>query len=163
MRIKFTISVVFTLLFISHFGFAQAKYETYTNARFNYSIVYPSNLLLPKDEAANGDGRAFNAKSGTAKLLVWGQYNALFDTLKKAYASDLKERGSGVTYKVILNDSYVISGAKGGEVYYQKTILSGKDGDATATFATFLLEYPSAEKRAYDAVAARVSRSFKFE
>ncbi len=102
-------------------------------------------------------------KSGSAELRVWGQYNALFDTLKKAYLSDLKERGAGVTYKTLLADGYVISGTKGGKIYYQKTILSGTDGDAGATFATFVIQYNKSEKAKWDPVAAKISRSFKFE
>lgn len=141
----------------------QTKYRTYSNARFAYSVDYPIDLLTPQDEAQNGDGRVFLAKRGSAELRVWGQYNALFDTLKKAYLSDLKERGTGVTYKALFNDSYVISGTKGGKVYYQKTILSGTDGDAGATFATFVIQYNKSEKAKLDPVAAKISRSFKFE
>lgn len=163
MKNTFLLSVTLMLLFAAHAAFGQGKYDTYSNARFNYSIDYPSGLFTPHDESTNGDGRVFKAKKGTAKLLAWGQYNALFDTLKKAYASDLKERGGGVTYKALLNDGYVISGTKGGRIFYQKTILSGKDGDSGAVFATFLLEYPAAEKAVYDSVASRISRSFKFQ
>ncbi len=141
----------------------QTKYQTYSNARFAYSIDYPADLLVPQDEAQNGDGRVFKAKRGDAELRVWGQYNALFDTLKKSYLSDLKERGSGVTYKTLLTASYVISGTKDGKIYYQKTILSGTDGDAGATFATFVIQYNKAEKATWDPVAAKISRSFKFE
>ena len=150
------------LIFVSS-ALGQIKYQTYSNARFAYSIDYPTDLLTPQDESQNGDGRVFMAKKGSAELRVWGQYNALFDTLKTAYLSDLKERGAGVTYKTLLADGYVISGTKGGKVYYQKTILSGTDGDAGATFATFVIQYNKSEKAKWDPVAAKISRSFKFE
>ena len=57
----------------------QTKYQTYSNARFAYSIDYPTDLLTPQDESQNGDGRVFTAKHGSAELRVWGQYNALFE------------------------------------------------------------------------------------
>src|SRR5437868_6035966 len=39
------------------FAVPQPNYQTYTNARFKYSISYPSNLLIPQGEAENGDGQ----------------------------------------------------------------------------------------------------------
>ena len=35
---------------------AAEPFSTYTNSRFNYSIEYPANLLIPRGEAPNGDG-----------------------------------------------------------------------------------------------------------
>src|ERR1051326_7562559 len=34
-------------------------YRTYANARFNYSISYPSCLLIPQGESRNSDGQIF--------------------------------------------------------------------------------------------------------
>jgi hypothetical protein len=42
-----------------------AELDTYTNARYGYSISYPRNLLKPLPEAANSDGRI--AKRGPSK------------------------------------------------------------------------------------------------
>jgi hypothetical protein len=163
MRKWIAISSIVILFLVCQVAAGQTRYENYTNVRFNYTIEYPADLLLPKDEAANGDGRIFSARHGPAELRVWGQYNAMVDTLKKAYLRDLKKRGEGVTYKLLKNDSYVISGVEDGRIYYQKTILSGKDGDGGAVFATFALEYDLALRKIYDGVATRVSRSFRFQ
>jgi hypothetical protein len=163
MRTSLLFFSVFALLFRACLASGQTKYDTYSNARFKYSIEYPVSRLAPQDEAQNGDGRLFEDKKGIAELRVWGQYNALFDTLKTAYAHDLKERGTGVTYKLLRDNSYVISGKSGDKVYYQKTILSGNDGDADAVFATFTLEYSSTEKNIFDAIATHVSKSFRFD
>ncbi len=141
-------------------GFTQTTYDTYTNARFGYSIAYPSGILEPQEEAENGDGRVFLSADNSVELRVWGQYNALFQTLKKAYQSDLKERGKGVTYKLLSKHSYVISGVKDGRIYYQKTMLSGKDGDAGAIFCTFNIEYERSEKAKYDPIVRKIARSF---
>lgn len=162
MRHQLIIFAILSLALLAQTATGQIRYESYSNARFDYSIDYPVNLLVPQRESTNGDGRAFLAKKGDAKMLVWGQYNALFDTLTNAYQSDLEERGAGVTYKILLKDSYVISGTKAGKIYYQKTMLSGTDGDGDATFATFTIEYKKSEKAKYDPIVARISKSFKF-
>ena len=153
---------ILSLLFVVQAVNGQTKFESYDNARFEYSIQYPVDILTPQDEAQNGDGRAFLSPDGTVKMLVWGQYNALFDTLKKAYLSDLRERSKGVTYKALLKKSYVISGVKDGKIFYQKTMLNGKDGDGGAVFATFTIEYDKADKSKYDPVVRKIAASFKF-
>ncbi|MEP6947144.1 MAG: hypothetical protein ABJA02_14585 [Acidobacteriota bacterium] len=163
MRNSRTLAACATVLILSAAASGQIKYETYSNARFAYSIDYPSSLMVAHEEAPNADGRVFSAKKGIAELRVWGQSNALADSLRKAYLSDLKERPAGVTHKTLLKDSYVISGARNGKIFYQRTILSGADGDVSATFATFLLEYDSKDKARFDAAVTKISRSFKFE
>ena len=142
--------------------FGQTKYETYTNARFGYSIQYPVGVLKPQKEADNGDGRVFVSADKTAELHVWGMYNALSDTLKKAYLSDLKERSVDITYKLLSSDSYVISRTVGSKIFYQKTILNGTDGDTRAIFSTFRIEYRKADKAKYDPIVKRIAKSFKF-
>lgn len=141
---------------------SQNTYESYSNSRFEYSIDYPTEIFTPQEEAPNGDGRVFLGKGGS-ELRVWGQYNALFDTLKKAFADDVKVRGAAVTYKALLKDGYVISGAKGGKIFYQKTMLKGTDGDGGAVWATFTVEYKRSEKAKYDPIVRRIASSFKFD
>src|SRR5436190_13571117 len=47
-------------------------YRTYSNARFAYSISYPSDLLVPQGESDNGDGQKFQSKDVRAVMLVYG-------------------------------------------------------------------------------------------
>ena len=156
-----TISL-FTIFLLVQSAVGQSGYVTYYNSRFEYSIKYPTKVFVPQEPSWTGDGRIFLAQDG-AEMRVWGQYNFLFDTLKKAYISDLKERGPGVTYKVLLSDSYVISGIKNGKVYYQKTILNGTEGDSSAVFATFTIEYRKSDKALYDPIVTKIAASFKFD
>ena len=156
-----TISI-FTIFLLAQTTAGQSDYVTYYNSRFEYSIKYPTKVFFPQEEAPNGDGRVFAAKGG-AELRIWAQYNALMETLKEAYQSDLKEHGAGVTYKVLQSNGYVISGTKGNKVYYQKTLLNGSDGDGGAVFATFTIEYKKSEKAKYDAIVTKIAASFKFD
>jgi hypothetical protein len=129
-------------------------YKTYTNARFAYSISYPANLLKPQGEAANGDGQAFRSGDGRAEMRVWGQNNVNNDSLRAVYGQVVSEWGAGVSYKVIKQDWFVVSALVDGKIHYRKTMLR-RD-----VFKTFEIEYDESQKGTYDAVTARVSKSF---
>src|SRR5207237_8321240 len=57
------------------FATPQNHYKTYDNARFKYSISYPTDLLIPQGESENGDGQVFREKSGSVEMRVYGGYN----------------------------------------------------------------------------------------
>jgi hypothetical protein len=129
----------------------RAVYKTYTNARYGYSISYPSNLLVPQGEADNGDGQAFRSKDGGAELRVYGSQN-LGDGLAGAYKE--AQAGKSVTYKTMKGNWFVVSGRDGGKIFYQKTMFKGD------VFKTFIIEYDESQKSTYDAVTTRIARSF---
>ena len=147
--------ILFALLVSAQVILGQTKYNSYGNARFGYSISYPSNLV-GKGEAENGDGQVFQTKDKSAKLTVWGANNALNQSLKAIYNGDLKERGKSVTYKTIGANFYVISGKQGGKIFYQKTIRSSED-----TYFTFIFEYAENKRSTYDKATAQIAKSFK--
>jgi hypothetical protein len=132
--------------------FAQGGYKTYANARFGYSISYPANILVPQGEADNGDGQTFRSSDGKAEMRVFGRYNVQNETLKSAF--DSAQEGKSVTYKLLRGNFYVVSGHEGGKIFYEKTMLKGD------TFKTFMIEYDETEAQTYDAITARVAKSF---
>lgn len=155
MRKNTSIFLCGIIIFAFTSAYAQTKYKTYSNARFGYSISYPSNLLDPQGEAENGDGQKFLAKDGSAEMLVYGGYQAYpEDTLKKRYREAVEELGVGATYKVAKSNWFVVSGKKDGKIVYVKTILN-KD-----IFLTFRIEYDETKRKTYDTVTTRIVKSF---
>jgi hypothetical protein len=132
--------------------FAQGGYKTYSNARFGYSVSYPANILIPQGEPDNGDGQVFLSRDGHAEMRVFGRYNVQNETLRSAFNS--AQEGKSVTYKLLRGNFYVVSGHKDGKIFYEKTMLKGD------TFKTFMIEYDEADASTYDAITARVARSF---
>lgn len=135
---------------------APDAYKTYGNARFGYSICYPSNLFAPQPEAENGDGREFHSKDG-AILRAWGMNNALDDSIKQAYEDELEnynKPGSSATYKVLRSNWFVVSGTKGDRIVYHKTILKNNQ------FKSFEIEYDKSKKATYDPVASKIAGCF---
>lgn len=133
------------------------RWNTYANARFDYSISYPS-ALIPQGESANSDGQVFLSRDSTAELRVWGSHNALNETLSSTYdqvISEIQRDGGTVSYKVLRSNFFVVSGTRRGKVVYRKTILR-RD-----VFKSFTFEYPQASKGKYDSITARIAGSFR--
>ena len=134
-------------------------YRTYHNARFDYSISYPADLLIPQGESVNGDGQRFLSKDGRTELLVYGAYNSLDQTLNEVLTQE-SERSPDhpnrvVTYKVLRGGWFVVSGTENGRIFYQKTTLRD------STFKTFRIEYNESQKQTFDSITAFIARSFK--
>ena len=132
-------------------------WATYGNARFGYTLCYPADLLQPQREADNGDGRAFLGAGG-AKLLVWGNYNALEQSLAEAMRADearMVAEGGVVTYRAARANWYVLSGRGRGQLFYWRRQLTAD------RFASFELSYPAPAAALWNPVAARLSRCFR--
>ena len=169
-RFTLLLLVAFGLCHITH-ATAPAQgahvYETYHNARFAYSITYPADIFVPQGEADNGDGQRFLSKDGRAEVAVYAGYavNDSQDTLQKRFreaAGRAAEQPSRVvTYKLIKDDWFVVSGRNGGRIFYQKTMFKRAAGDAPGVFKTLRIEYDESQNRDYGTVVARLVASFK--
>ncbi len=154
-----TLLLIFTLFLSTQLAVAADSYETYHNDKFDYSIDYPKDILFPQGEADNGDGQKFLSKDADTSLVVYASNNTLDKSLEEAYREE--SRGGTaenpkrvVTYKVLEDNWFVVSGYNAGRIFYQKTLLSG------GTFKTFMLEYDESEKARYDAIAKHIEKSF---
>lgn len=136
---------------LSHGVMQRVVYKTYTNARYDYSISYPSNLLNPRGEADNGDGQIFSAPDGLTEMRVYGSQD-LGGGLAAAFRA--AQDGKAVSYKTIRRDWFIVSGRSGGKIFYQKTLF--KNG----VLKTFTIEYDESRKAVYDPLTARIARSF---
>ncbi|HEY9668779.1 MAG TPA: hypothetical protein V6C91_18365 [Coleofasciculaceae cyanobacterium] len=135
-------------------------YNRYYNSRFNYSVAYPSSLLIPQGESQNGDGQKFLSKDKSITLLVYGSHNALNQQLAELYRTQSRSATREhptrvVTYKTHGNDWFVVSGYENGKVFYNKTIL--RNGD----FKVLEIQYKKSLQPKFDSIAAEISKSFK--
>jgi hypothetical protein len=154
---KIKICLVCILAFAS-FGFSQATkitYKDYYNQRFEYTVSYPVGILFPQDIAANGDGRKFLSKDNRTRMLVYGRENNQKQTLSQVFREIIRDNNRIITYKILKNNWFVISGYENDNVFYQKTIFRNEE------FMTFEIEYPQDQKKAFDLIAATISKSFR--
>ena len=102
------------------------KYQTYRNDRFGFSILYPSNYLIPQMPlTSDDDGGRFLSRDGRAEMVVFARDNALDQTLGEIAEGETKP-GRTITYRVFKDQWFVLSGYEGSKVFYHKTVL--KDG-----------------------------------
>jgi hypothetical protein len=135
---------------------AAQPWNTYANARFRYEICYPAGLLIPQEEADDGDGRMFISSAG-ATLRVWGNYNANGDSLAALtdqMAKDLTGSTGTVSYRQIVSSSAVVSGQADGAIFYAVRLIE-KD-----TVSSFILTYPINQKAIFDPVVAKLKGCF---
>jgi hypothetical protein len=132
-------------------------YRTYVNARFGTVVQYPASFLVPRPEAANGDGRRFVSKDEAIELSVYAFNNALSRSVKAEMSramADWKADGARLTYQKSGTDWYSLSGYAGDDIFYEKTLF--KNG----VFHTLIWQYPKALKARLDAPVTRTVRSF---
>jgi hypothetical protein len=136
-------------------------YDRYYNSRFNYSVVYPSNLLIEQEAPTNNDGRRFISADGRIEMLVYGSHNVLDKTLSSLYQEylELENTERNITYQQSGDNWFVVSGYKdyGKEVFYNKVILDH------GVIITLEIRYDVELKPRFDSIVTEVSRSLQAE
>lgn len=133
----------------------------YQNDRYGTTIDYPDQFK-PEPPPGADDGRTFK-DAGGAQFSVYASFNALDFDLKKYQDFTLKNLGPGqtVTYQSHGQsrdgDWFVISGSSGNNIFYERHLLS-HGGEMTESFS---ITYPAAAKTSYDAIVARMAKSFR--
>jgi hypothetical protein len=130
-------------------------WKRYTNVRFQYSICYPEDLLIPQGESPNSDGQKFLAKDG-AQLLVFGR-NAMGESLKDALASTearLTDSSGKITYRALRPNWFVVSGQNANADFYAKTLYSRDQ------FKSFELTYDHSATAVYKPLIGRLASCF---
>lgn len=130
------------------------QYTEYRNEQYNLSITYPAAIMSPQATIGEDRGREIVSESGDAGVVIFAVDGADQRTLQSQYQEQLDADGSEVTYNVLRDDWFVVSGFDEGDVFYQRTQLSGD------TLKTFRIRYAEEEKDFYDPVTAIISRSF---
>ena len=131
-------------------------WQTYANERFGATADVPADWRAG-EPPANGDGLAFTSADGAARITVSGSLQT-FDTIAEAMASyEAPNDGETVTYRHRGKRSVVVSGTSGDRIFYRKSILSCAD----TIWNSVSIDYPAADKSAYDALVTHVAGSLR--
>jgi hypothetical protein len=135
---------------------AQEKWVTYMNPRFGTIADYPANIFTVRDPPPeNGDGQSFRSGDGRAQLSIYGAYNAEGDTPQR-YLEKLA--GEGVSYRRTTARTYVMSGTRNDQLFYERCNFQEGKSDIINCFT---VTYPAAEKVAWDPIVTRLSKSLR--
>lgn len=129
--------------------------DPYVGTRIDYPDRFRPD---PSHEQANG--ARFVSGDGAA-FLVHGRLNAEGRSLAELQSLALESLGPDdrVTYRAQGRSWFVISGFEGGQILYEKHVLSG----GGRFVHIFVITYPESQRRAYDVLVTRMSRSFGSE
>ena len=139
---------------------AENPAATYANVRYGYTIEYPGDLLVPGGEADNGDGLVFSARSGNAKVAVWGRFNAADETPVQLLHSDEQRpcAGAQASYEISKRTLVAFScRTPNNEIVYEKMIIHGD------TLAVVRFTYPATEETNWSPVVKQMAGSLRIE
>ncbi len=135
---------------------AAPPYKIYVNERFGTTADVPADWTAdPPPE--NNDGLRFHSPDARASITVSGMLN-IHDTVEEAMQEyEAPGEGETITYRHRAPRALVVSGIRGDTIFYSKHILSCRD----QIWNNLHIEYPAAEKAAYDALVTHVSHSLR--
>ncbi len=131
------------------------SWRTYRNDRFGATADVPAGWRMG-EAPENDDGRVFSSPDGRARITISGAYAVL----PRAEELDIMlkpDAGETIDYKHQGGDSLVVSGRKGDRIFYRRSLLSC----GGTVWNTVYLDYPAAEKRAFNSIVAHVAGSLR--
>ena len=139
-------------------GMQPLDWETYRSERFGYSLLFPASLLEQHSETPDGRGVQLSSKDGFVRLKVLAVDNSDNISIGDYRAAILREfSGSNqLKYGPMGQSWFVLSGARGDSIYYQK-VLFACGGRIINAFA---LTYPEQQKRDFDSVVTTIEKNF---
>ena len=150
-------ATIMLLVFASLASARAETYRIYSNPRFGATADVPSGWRS-EPPPANGDGLIFDSPDGGASITVSGRLN-IEDTAQQAMQQALQPNdGETITYLQSGKDWVVVSGINGAKIFYRKSMLVCRN----QIWNDVDLEYPAAQKVAYDALVNHVAGSLRF-
>jgi hypothetical protein len=128
-------------------------WRTFEVPQFGTRVAYPAGLFsVPVGSTEMGTGQRFRTSDGRAELSVYSRANAGDETPRSYLRNNLR---SNLDYERVTPSFFAISEETGDRIYYSRCNFS------PAAIHCFDLEYPRREKRAWDAIVTRISRSLR--
>ena len=137
---------------------AHADWSTQQDPQFGFTYSYPAGLFVPT-EGERPSFYYFRSQQTDAKFLVgaWNNEKASTPEGFKHWMLTHAEGYEDITYQPHGQSWFVLSGHRGDQIYYEKTIFAC-GGRVVNVFA---IAYPEAERQRFDPVVERMEDSFK--
>jgi hypothetical protein len=136
---------------------ADLQWTVYEDSNFGCVLDYPAVLFRPNDPNPD-EPRRFSSKRADVYFRIQGVENANGRTpqaIKKQYLS--ADIPGDVTYDRTRSDFVVLSGYRGESIFYTKVAVSAD----RSTACIFEITYPREQKKAFDRIVTRMSRSLR--
>src|SRR3981189_2717879 len=134
-------------------------WQTFLVPEFGTRGDYPASIFsVPDGKAEKGFGQRFNSADGRSVLTIYTRENEAGDTPASYLKNNLRVGRSALDYEQVTRSFFAISSTGQGLIFYRRCNFSPDAGNAIHCLD---LIYPQAEKRAWDGVVTRVSRSLR--
>ncbi|MGA7485814.1 MAG: hypothetical protein WBW74_02580 [Xanthobacteraceae bacterium] len=126
---------------------------------FGTTVDYPAGIFTaPHGKAEKGVGQRLNSADGRSVLTVYSRENEDSDTPASYLKRNLRVARSVLDYERVTRSFFAISSERQGLIFYSRCNFSSEAGGAIHCFD---LIYPREERRAWDAIVTRISRSLR--
>src|SRR5215470_11553127 len=137
---------------------ASEEWTTFVEPNFGTRLEVPTEMFsVHEGPSYRGTGEQYTTKDGRAALAVYSLQNTRNDTPRTYLQQNNLVPRRLIDYMRVTGSFFAISAAKEGMIYYSRCNFSNRSG----TIHCFDLKYPAGEKRSWDAIVTRISRSLE--
>jgi hypothetical protein len=130
----------------------------YRDRNFGMEFDFPAHIFSLKSAEQERQEVIFSTADGRARIRVFGLANTANDS-PAGYLRRIAKPGEGqFSYVRTTRRFFVASGTRDGMIFYRRCNFSAS---AEKRVGCFQLDYPQAEKRAWDRVVTRISLSLR--
>jgi hypothetical protein len=137
---------------------ASEEWTTFVEPNFGTRLEVPTETFsVHEGPSYRGIGEQYTTEDGRAALAVYSQQNKHHDTPRTYLQRNNLVPPRMMDYVRVTGSFFAISAAKEGMIFYSRCNFSSR----SSTIHCFDLKYPASEKRAWDAIVTRISRSLE--
>ncbi len=137
---------------------ADLGWREYADPASGTRVEYPANMFsVPEGAFQIAPGERFGTADGRAHLAVFTMKAEKSSSPAAFIARNLQVPRSALKYQRIAPNFFAISGVHEADVYY---VRCNSAGDRSILHCIYVI-YPSAEKRAWDPIVTRLSRTLR--
>src|SRR5262245_45141853 len=138
---------------------ASQEWTTFVEPSLGTSLELPTGILTTNEgPSSRGVGTQFKTDDGRAVLAVYSQENLQRETPASYLRRNYRVPQAAIDYQRVTRSFFAVSAINDGMIFYSRCNFSGGSGGAIHCFD---LKYPEREKRAWDGIVTRISRSLR--
>jgi hypothetical protein len=135
------------------------EWTTFVEPRLGTRVQFPKELFSTHEGTAyRGIGEQYRTTDGRSALAVYSLQNLRQETPATYLRRNSRAPQRIIDYARVTRSFFAVSAVDRGTIYYSRCNFSRKSG---GTIHCFDLKYPASEKRAWDQIVTRISRSLQ--
>jgi hypothetical protein len=134
-------------------------WKTFSIPELGTRVQYPAGIFsVSEGKPETGIGERLRTQDGRASLSIYSRTNDSGDTPRTYLQRYLRFPPSALQYQRVTNSFFAISAVTQDTIYYSRCNFSERSAGAIHCFDML---YPQREKRAWDDIVTRISRSLR--